>query len=73
MCFSSFQYKSQCDGQSLTPLVVAARNGHEKVVQILITNFKVNLEQECRAQFDGHFVDGATALWCAAGSGIYIY
>lgn len=67
--FSYCQFKSECDGQALTPLAVACRNGHEKVVKILLTHFKVNLEQECRAKFDGHVIEGATALWCAAGAG----
>lgn len=49
--------------------MVAARNGHYKVVQILLNNFKPKLEQECTVKFDGHIVQGATALWCAAGSG----
>lgn len=51
--------------------MVASRNGHDKVVRILLSStlFAVNLEQECRAKFDGHIVEGATALWCAAGAG----
>lgn len=57
------------DGQTFTPLVIAARNGRFKVVQTLLNNFKPNIEQECTVKFDGHIVHGATALWCAAGSG----
>lgn len=34
-----------------------------------MNNFKPNIEQECVVKFDGHIVHGATALWCAAGSG----
>lgn len=57
------------DGQSFTPLVIAARNGRYKVVKMLLNNFKPNIEHECTVKFDGHIVQGATALWCAAGSG----
>lgn len=57
------------DGQSFTPLVIAARNGRYKVVKTILNNFKPNIEQECIVRFDGHIVHGATALWCAAGSG----
>lgn len=57
------------DGQMFTTLVIAARNGRFKVVKTLLNNFKPNLEQECTVKFDGHIIHGATALWCAAGSG----
>jgi Fem-1 homolog b len=36
---------------------------------MLLTNFSPNIEKECVIKFDGHLVHGATALWCAAGSG----
>lgn len=57
------------DGQSFTPLVIAARNGRFKVVKMLLNNFEPDIEQECTVKFDGHIIHGATALWCAAGSG----
>lgn len=56
------------DGQSFTPLVIAARNGRFKTVSMLM-NFMPDLERECTVKFDGHIVQGATALWCASGSG----
>lgn len=49
--------------------MVAARNGRYKVVKMLLSNFKPDIEQECTVKFDGHIIEGATALWCAAGSG----
>lgn len=49
--------------------MIAARNGRYKVVKTILNNFKPNIEQECVVKFDGHIVHGATALWCAAGSG----
>lgn len=57
------------DGQTFTPLVIAARYGRYKVVKMLLSNFKPDLEMECTVKFDGHIVQGATAIWCAAGSG----
>ncbi len=55
------------DGQRSTPLIIAARNGHDKVVKLLISRFRINLEQEGVVKFDGFKVEGATALWCASG------
>lgn len=71
-CLFRFHISKQIveeDGQSFTPLVIAARNGRYKVVKTILNNFKPNIEQECVVKFDGHIVHGATALWCAAGSG----
>lgn len=58
-------------GQKTTPLIIAARNGEEKVVQILLSHFNVNTEQTGTVKFDGYVIEGATALWCAAGSGFF--
>lgn len=57
------------DGQKCTPLVIAARNGHDKVVKMLLTKFRPDLEQEGTVRFDGYVIEGASALWCAAGGG----
>ena len=63
--------KSYIDGeQSCTPLIIAARNGHKTVVSTLIElRYGTDLESEGTVKFDGHVIDGATALWCAAGAG----
>ncbi|KAJ8958631.1 hypothetical protein NQ318_016356 [Aromia moschata] len=60
---------SEDDGQECTPLIVASRNGHEKVVRMLLTKFNPNLEQEGIVKFDGYVIEGASALWCAACAG----
>ncbi|XP_071053900.1 protein fem-1 homolog B isoform X2 [Onthophagus taurus] len=57
------------DGQQCTPLIVASRCGHEKVVKILLSNFQPDLEIEGIVKFDGYVIEGASALWCAAGGG----
>ncbi|XP_066249230.1 protein fem-1 homolog B isoform X1 [Euwallacea similis] len=57
------------EGQECSPLVTAARFGHDKVVRILLTKFSPNLEQEGVVKFDGYVIEGATALWCAACAG----
>ena len=57
------------DGQKTTPFLISARNGHDKVVKMLLTNFDVNIEQVGTVKFDGYVIEGATALWCAAGAG----
>lgn len=62
--------KSYTDGeQSCSPLIIAARNGHGPVVSSLIEGYNTDLESEGTVKFDGHVIDGATALWCAAGAG----
>lgn len=53
----------------MTPLVAACRYGREKVVEMLLANYKIDLEKRCTVKFDGHIVNGASALWVAAGSG----
>ncbi|TRY98837.1 hypothetical protein DNTS_027853 [Danionella cerebrum] len=58
-------------GQRSTPLIIAARNGHEKVVRLLLEHYRVDIEQTGTVRFDGYIIDGATALWCAAGAGHY--
>lgn len=68
-----FQEFIEDDGQILTPIVVAARNGREKVVRLLLSNYKIDLEKRCVVKIDGHIVNGASALWCAAGSGWYFW
>ena len=63
------EHHTEEDGQKTTPLIIAARNGEEKVVQVLLSNFNVNIEQSGVVKFDGYVIEGATALWCAAGAG----
>lgn len=36
---------------------------------MLLMFFAPDLEVECVVKYDGTLVNGATALWCAAGSG----
>ncbi|XP_062620952.1 protein fem-1 homolog B-like [Saccostrea cucullata] len=57
------------NGQITTPVIIASRNGEEKVVSVLLSKFKINLEQTGTVKFDGFVLEGATALWCAAGAG----
>ncbi|CAM4733740.1 hypothetical protein PO909_022013 [Leuciscus waleckii] len=63
------EYVTQVAGQRSTPLIIAARNGHDKVVRLLLDHYKVDTEQTGTVRFDGYIIDGATALWCAAGAG----
>ncbi|KAF4530186.1 hypothetical protein B566_EDAN001445 [Ephemera danica] len=58
------------EGQRCTPLIIAARHGHDKVVKMLLGRFKlIDIEQEGIVKFDGYVIEGASALWCAAGAG----
>lgn len=56
-------------GQITTPLIIAARNGEEKVVQILLKHFSVDTEQTGTVKFDGYTIECATSLWCSSGAG----
>ncbi|XP_043933603.1 protein fem-1 homolog B [Protopterus annectens] len=62
-------YVTQHGGQRSTPLIIAARNGHTKVVRLLLEHYHVDTQQTGTVRFDGFVIDGATALWCAAGAG----
>uniref|UniRef100_A0A8C5MU35 Protein fem-1 homolog B n=1 Tax=Leptobrachium leishanense TaxID=445787 RepID=A0A8C5MU35_9ANUR len=62
---------TQHGGQRSTPLIIAARNGHSKVVRLLLEHYRVDTQQTGTVRFDGYVIDGATALWCAAGAGHY--
>ena len=64
------------DGQACPPLVIAARNGHDKAVHSLITKFGhgvaegiLDLDVTGTVVFEDYVIEGATALWCAAGAG----
>ncbi|XP_050296415.1 protein fem-1 homolog B isoform X1 [Anthonomus grandis grandis] len=57
------------EGQECSPLVIASRYGHEKVVRVLLTKFKPDIEHESTVKFDGYVIEGATSLWCAACAG----
>ena len=59
----------QEDGQKCTPLIIAARYGHQALVKMLIDKFHINLESEGTVKDDGiNITEGVTALWCAAGT-----
>ncbi|XP_037950810.1 protein fem-1 homolog B isoform X2 [Teleopsis dalmanni] len=59
----------EIDGQSVTPLVMAAMSGNIIFVKTLLGQYDIDLEKECNVIFDGLVVYGATALWVAAGMG----
>ena len=42
-----------------------------KVVKSLLTEYEADSETEGVVKFDGHVIEGATALWCAAGAGYF--
>lgn len=57
------------EGQRCTPLIIAAKNGHTKVVKTLVSAYKLDLEVEGLMKFDNFVIEGASALWVAAGVG----
>ena len=57
------------EDQKTTPFLIAARNGHNTVILLLSSHYGVDIEQIGTVKFDGFVIEGATALWCAAGAG----
>lgn len=56
-------------GQLSPPLVIASKNGHDKVVHTLLSQFKPDLTQTGSVKFGNFLIEDASALWVAAGSG----
>lgn len=46
-------YVTHLSGQKSTPLIIAARNGHDKVVRLLLDHYRVDTEQTGTVRFDG--------------------
>lgn len=46
-------FVTQLGGQRSTPLIIAARNGHDKVVRLLLDHYQVDTEQVGTVRFDG--------------------
>ncbi|XP_013413560.1 protein fem-1 homolog B [Lingula anatina] len=65
----ALEHVTEEDGQRVTPLIIAAKNGHDKVIKTILSHFQVDLEQAGTVKFDGYVIESATALWCAAGAG----
>ncbi|XP_063980650.1 protein fem-1 homolog B isoform X2 [Diachasmimorpha longicaudata] len=68
-CLYNLQKFIDEDGQRSTPFIAAARYGHDKVIKMLLDKFEPALEQGGTVKFDGDIIEGASALWCAAGAG----
>lgn len=51
-------YVSQHGGQRSTPLIIAARNGHTKVVRLLLEHYRVQTQQTGTVRFDGYVEPG---------------
>lgn len=51
-------YVSQHGGQRSTPLIIAARNGHAKVVRLLLEHYRVHTQQTGTVRFDGYVRPG---------------
>ena len=62
-------YHTNENGQSTTPLIIAARNGNEATVHVLINIFCADVEQTGTVIFEKERIKGVTALWCAARAG----
>lgn len=47
-------YVTHQGGQRSTPLIIAARNGHAKVVRLLLEHYRVQTQQTGTVRFDGY-------------------
>ncbi|XP_018495772.1 protein fem-1 homolog B [Galendromus occidentalis] len=60
--------KYQDDAQLCAPLLVASKEGHVEICDLLIYEYNVDVETEGTILFDGFKIEGATPLWCSAGA-----
>lgn len=51
----------------MTLLIEATLNGHFKIIKHLLDKFNINVDAPGKVNHFSSVVDGATALWCAAG------
>ena len=56
------------ENEEITPLLIAAKNGHEEVVKVLL-DYGADLEQTGTVNTNNQVVECATALWCACNAG----
>ena len=58
------------DDQQFTPLITAARYGHDNVVRCLLSQFAaIELDAQGVVKADDKLIEGVTALFCAAAFG----
>lgn len=63
-------HQTEEDGQWTTPLLMAARNGHDNAVHVLISNFQADVNDTGSIKIEGQTIQEVTPLWCAAAIGI---
>uniref|UniRef100_A0A146KTZ5 Protein fem-1 B n=3 Tax=Lygus hesperus TaxID=30085 RepID=A0A146KTZ5_LYGHE len=56
-------------GERMTPLIAAVRQGHYKVVKLLVERFGADVNKCGAIRIDSTLVDNASPLWVAAGAG----
>ena len=56
-------------GQKMTGLMVAAKDGSVEVAKMILERCEPDLGQVGTVIIEGHTIEGASALWCAAGAG----
>lgn len=66
---AALRFRSEADGETVTPLVAAAKAGHLAIVNALVKDFCVDLERPGTVAMDDRLIADATALWCAAAWG----
>ena len=62
-------HQTEEEGQSTTPLIIAARSGHKDVVYALLNTFFAEIEQTGIVKFGDKSGKKVTALWCATAAG----
>lgn len=66
-------YVSQHGGQRSTPLIIAARNGHTKVVRLLLEHYRVQTQQTGTVRFDGYVGPAARCPGPGIGHGVGVW
>ena len=67
--YEALDHHTEEGGQVATPLIIAARNGNETVVHVLLNIYRVDTEQTGTVTFNEEKRYKATALWCASAAG----
>nr|CAB3245708.1 protein fem-1 homolog B-like [Phallusia mammillata] len=61
---------TSCDGEIYSPFLAAVRNGHARLVNLLLEKFEVKPGDHFGTlNFDGYLIEHVSPLWCAAACG----
>ena len=66
---TALKTKTKDGGHNVTPLIIAAHNGHLYSVKILLISYGADIETRGRLKIGDEVSEGCTPLWAAAATG----